>query len=117
MAITPLVIADDGNVAITVDAMKVDSQGDPGYIVSITNRTSDRVYAYSDVGWTMNGADVDDAVLRTTVDPGQTVEEFMWFDHRNIGSSSLDVLEDVEGAIVIEDFGTSAVIGEYAFAA
>ena len=60
--------------------------------------------------------DVDDAVLRTTVDSGQTVEEFMWFDHRDVGNT-LDNLEDVEGTIIIEGYDTSAIIGEYAFKA
>ena len=115
MAITPVVIADDDDVAITVTAKKVDSEGDSGYVVSITNRTSGKVYAYSDVGWSVKDADVDDAVLRAVVDSGQTVEEFVWFDHRDLSISSLDGLEDVEGAIVIEDFDTAAIIGEYAF--
>lgn len=88
-----------------------------GYVLTIANKTSGKVYAYSDVGWTVKGADVDDAVLRAVVDPGQTVQEFMWFDRRNVGVSSLDGLEDVEGAIVIEDFDTGAIVGEYAFKA
>lgn len=84
MTMDQLVIADDDDVAITVDAMKIDSEGDLGYVVSITNRTPGKVYAYSGSGWSVKGADVDDAVLRTTVDSGQTVEEFMWFDHRDV---------------------------------
>lgn len=112
-----MVVADDGNVTITADAKKVDSQGDLGYVLTIANKTPGKVYAYSDVGWTVKDADVDDAVLRAIVDPGQTTQEFMWFDRRNIGASSLDGLEDVEGVIVIEDFDTGAIIGEYAFKA
>ena len=95
--------------------MKVDSQGDPGFVVTIQNKTPGKVYAYSGTGWTVKESDVDDAVLRTVVDSGQTVDEFMWFDRGNVGGSSISNLEDVEGAIVIEDFDTAAIIGEYAF--
>ena len=117
MAIDQLVIADDDSVAITADAMKVDAEGDPGFVVSITNRTPGKVYAYSGTTWTVKGSDVDDAVLRTAIDPGQTVQEFMWFDRGEVGGSSLDNLEDVRGTIIIEDFDTSTIIGKYAFKA
>ena len=45
-----LVIADDDDVAITADAMKIDSEGDLGYVVSITNKTPGKVYADSGSG-------------------------------------------------------------------
>ena len=117
MTIDRVVVADDDDVVITADAMKVDSEGDPGFVLSITNKAPGKVYAYSGAGWSVKGSDVDDAVLRTVVDPGQTIEEFMWFDRRDLGGSALSNLADVEGTIVIEDYDTAAIAGEYAFKA
>lgn len=105
---------DDDNVSIAVDSMKVDDDGDPGYVLSIANNTDGKVYAFSDVGWTVNGAAAD-PVLMTTVDAGETVEAFLWFDRAETGLSSLKDLKDVEGAIIIQAFGSSAVIGTYPF--
>ena len=85
--------------------------------MTIANKTSGKVYVYSGIGWKVRGSSVDDPVLRAIVDPGQEVEEFMWFDHRSLGSNSVDALEDVEGTILVEDYDTGAIVGEYAFTA
>ncbi len=70
---------------------------------------------YSSPGWTVGGASVGDAVIRSLIDSGQTTEEFMWFDRGELGVGSLDGLKEVVGVLVVEDYATSAVIGEYAF--
>lgn len=113
----PVAIADDANVAITVVAKKLDTSGDPGYVLNIQNRTDRKIYVYSAEGWTVDGATVDDAVLLEEVDAGQTVEGFMWFDHESGGLTTLDSLKSVVGKIVVEDYATSAQLGVYAFQA
>ena len=110
-----VVIADDDTIGITVEAKKVDSSDDPGFVLKISNKTDGKVYVYSNPGWTVKGAQVNDPVLRALVDPGETSEEFMWFDHGNLPTSSLDGLKEVVGTLVVEDYGTSAILGEYGF--
>lgn len=113
-----MVVADDDNVTIAISAKKADSQGDLGYVLTIANKTPGKVYAYSGVGcWKVRGSEVDDPVLYVVVEPGQEVDEFMWFDRGSLGSGSLDALQDVEGVIVVQDYDTAAIMGEYAFAA
>lgn len=117
MPIVPVTVVDDDDVAITVDAKKADADGDIGFVLSIANKTDGKVYVYAAHGWKVNGSDVDDAVLRAVVEAGQTTEEFMWFDRGWLGVNTLDDLKGVEGVIVVEDYDTSAIVGEYAFKA
>ena len=84
--------------------------------MNIENKTAEKVYVYANPGWSVKGAQVDDAVLRAVVEPGQAVEEFMWFDRDGLGVDSLDGLVDVEGVIAVEGYDTAALVGEYRFA-
>ena len=113
--ITPVVIADDSNMYITVTGARVDADGDFGYVLSIQNRTDKKAYVYSAKGWTLKGADVPDPVLLQEVGAGDTVDGFLWFDHEEFGSGTPDDFATAEGVIVAEDFNTSAQIGSYAF--
>lgn len=100
---------------ISVEAKKVDSDLDPGYVLLLTNKTAEKVYVYANPGWTAKGVQVDDPVLRATVNPGQTVEEFMWFDRGGSGPDSLDDLVDIKGVIAVEGYDSAALVGEYQF--
>lgn len=117
MPIAAIAVADDDNVAIAASAKKVDADGDIGFVLNIANKTDGKVYVYAARGWKVNGSDADDAVLRAVVDAGQTAEAFMWFDRSWLGVSTLDDLKGVEGVIVVEDYATSALVGEYVFEA
>ena len=83
--------------------------------MEITNRSAGKVYVYAAPGWKVNGADAKDGVLRALVGPGETIEDFLWFDHDDVNTSSPSSLKNVEGTIAVEDYDTSAILGEYRF--
>lgn len=102
-------------MGITVTALKTDVDGDTGFVLEMTNRTSASVYVYSESGWKLDGAKVADPVLQVEVGPGETVEGFMWFDHEELNISSTDELSGVAGGIVVEDRDTGKRVGRYPF--
>ncbi len=95
--------------------MKTDVDGDAGYLLSITNNRDAKAWFYSSDAWTVNGTPTDQPVLRVAVYPGETAEEFMWFDHNTSSVASERDLTNVEGGIMVADAASSALVGTYPF--
>lgn len=102
-------------MAIVVTALKTDVDGDTGFVLEMTNRTPTNVYVYSESGWKLDDEKIADPVLQIEVDPGGTVEGFMWFDHEEIEFDTADELNDVVGGIVVEERDTGKRVGRYPF--
>lgn len=102
-------------MAITVTALKIDEDGDAGYVLSVQNKTDAMAYVFSEEGWTLGDAKVADPVFQMEVGAGDSVEGFLWFDREELSVDSLDELAKVSGALVAEDHDTLKRIGRYPF--
>lgn len=113
--IDPIVIVDDDNVTIKAVAKQLDIDDDPGFVLSIDNKTDKKIWVNAgESAWTVNGQEVNPPSLLIGVEPNDTVPDaFLWFDHVNLGTSSLDDLTGIFGDLVVEEYDTGEQIGEY----
>ncbi len=113
-ALDPAVtIADDATCSIVVTAKGVDWGGDPGYYLTITNKSDkDLSFSYASGSFSVNGKMADPALFES-VKAGKYAEAFMWFSHGEVGEG-MDALTAVEGTLEVYDSGYNTV-GSYEF--
>lgn len=110
------VIADDELCTITVTGIEEDLFGDPGYKMTLKNNTADKTLYFS-CPWdefTVNNKMVD-PLLSVTVKPGAYAEDFMSFDHDDIGGG-VEALKNIKGILEVSDDETFDLLREYNFA-
>ena len=111
--IAPVAIADDATCSITVTAKGTDFTGDPSYRLSVANKTDKALYFTAEKPFTVGGKSID-AGLGDSVDPGETIDITMYFDHEELGGG-VELLADVTGTINVEDDATESAIADYPF--
>lgn len=111
--IKPVTIADDSTVKIEVTGKGTDFTSDPGYRLSITNKTKKAFFLGAEDAFKVNGKEIE-AGLGDVLDAGDTVETFMYFSADELGGG-VEKLKDVEGTIVVFDDETEEKIGTYTF--
>jgi len=109
----PVSIADDSSVKIEVTGKGTDFVADPGYRLSITNKTNKSFFIGANGPFKVNGKELE-AGLGDVIDAGETVESFLYFEKDALGGS-VESLKGVEGTIVIFDEETEKELGSYAF--
>ena len=111
--ITPVTIADDDNCTIKVTGKGTDFTADPGYRISITNKGKKAIYITADDAFKVGDKEVE-AGLGEVVEPGETLETFLYFPKDDLGGS-VEALKNVTGTIVVGDDTTGDEIKDYPF--
>ena len=111
--IDPVVVADDGVVNITVTGKGTDFTGDPGYQLSITNKTDKAIYLIGEDEFTVGDKKVE-AGLGDELEAGETLETFVYFPKDDLGGA-LEALGVTDGTILVLDDKTDDELGRYAF--
>lgn len=97
--ITPIQVADDDVCKIEVIGKGTDFIGDPGYRLSITNKTQNTLAVAPEGAFKVNGNEIE-AILGEYVDPEGTVETFLSFPADQLGGG-VEQLGNVEGTILV----------------
>ena len=111
--IDPVAVADDAVSTITVTGKGTDFTGDPGYQLSITNKTDKAVYVIPEDDFTVGGKKIE-AGLGDELEPGETLETFMYFDKTDLGGA-LEALTTTDGVILVCDDETDDELARYTF--
>ena len=111
--ISPVVVADDSIVKIEVTGKGTDYTSDPGYRLSITNKSDQAIFIVADDMFKVDGREIE-AGLGDLIEAGETVETFMYFTASDLGGG-IDKLKDVKGVIAVGDDETSKELGKYNF--
>lgn len=112
--IEAVTIADDEHCTITVTGIGTDWSGDPGYAMTVTNKSDRAIDFSSKMGtFSVNGKMID-AYVYETIQPGKYVECFMYFSKSDLGGGT-EALSSVEGTLYIYDDASYEDIAEYAF--
>lgn len=111
--IQPVSVADDSVVKIEATGKGTDFTSDPGYRLSITNKTKKSFFIGATGPFKVNGKELE-AGLGDVIEAGETVETFIYFDKNELGGS-VEALKDVEGTIVVFDEETEKELGSYTF--
>lgn len=108
-----MVIADDDQAKIELTEKRVDEDADPGYVFEVTNKSDKAVYfTPHPESFTVDGVSLE-PYGAYSIQPGETFEAFVWFDHHELGSSDLESLKDVVGTIDLWDNETYDVLSSY----
>ena len=108
-------VVDDDIAKVSAHAQVLDEDGDMGYLLTIENKSDIPIYVTTVNGsFSVNGTLVD-PVLAESVPAGETVESYMFFWSKDLGTSSLDDLVAVEGTIEIWNDDSLETLGSYTF--
>lgn len=111
--IKPVTIVDDATIKIEVTGKGTDFTADPGYRLSITNKTDKAFFLGPENVFKVDGHEIE-AGLGDLLDPGDTVESFMYFSAEELGGG-VEKLKNVEGTIVVYDDESEEQLGTYTF--
>ena len=111
--IDPVVIADDETCTIKVTGKGTDFTADPGYRLSINNKTDATIFVSTMEKYKVNGTEID-AGIGEIVEAGDTVDSFMYFSKDELGGA-LDKLVDVNGTLIVYDDKTNDELASYDF--
>ena len=111
--IKPVTIVDDSTIKIEVTGKGTDFTADPGYRLSITNKTDKAFFLGAEDMFKVDGHDIE-AGLGDVLDAGDTVETFMYFSAEELGGG-VEKLKNVEGTIVVFDDESEEQLGTYTF--
>lgn len=111
---SPVVIADDDTVNLTIDGVGVDSLGDPGYNLQIQNNSTNTINV-----WVPEPVQMDNKDIRVytyiTLNPGTSTTTFLQLDVDDAGTSDYKELGQITGAIQVDNAETGEVLGTYEF--
>lgn len=108
-----VVVADDDKFAISVTGKGTDYTGDPGYRLSITNKTGKDVYLVAEDDFTVGGKAVE-AGLGDEVAAGETLETFVYFAKDDLGGGA-ETLTSVDGVIQVFNNDDDEEVAKYTF--
>lgn len=111
--ITPVKVADDSIIKIEVTGKGTDFVADPGYRLSITNKSDKTIFLGAEGDFKVDGKAAE-AALGDVLEPGDTIETFMYFSTDELGGG-VEKLKNVEGKIAVIDDETEKQVGSYAF--
>ena len=111
--IDPVTVADDAVTTITVTGKGTDFTGDPGYQLSITNKTGKAIYLVPEDDFKVGDKTIE-AGLGDELEAGETLETFVYFDKEELGGA-LDALTTTDGVILVLDDETDAELARYTF--
>ena len=111
--ISPVTIADDDKITITVTGKGTDYTGDPCYRLSITNKTGKAVYVVPEDTFKVGDKSVE-AGLGDEIEAGATIETEMYFATDELGGG-LEQLTTVDGTILVLDDNDDSELGKYTF--
>ena len=119
--IDPVVIADDDKVTLTVTGKGTDYTGDPGYRMTLVNKTQGTIGLDVEDVFTVSGAEVGaqagvtDADAEFSVEPGATSDAmFLYFPADEL-EGGIEKLVDVTGKISVYDEEQDDYIATYDF--
>lgn len=112
-AVEPVAVADDDKFTITVTGKGTDFTGDPGYQLSITNKTDKSVYLMPEGEFTVGDKKAEPG-LGEEVEAGATIESFMYFSQDELGGA-LEALVGADGVIQVLDYDSDDVVASYTF--
>lgn len=111
--IDPVTVADDAVTTITVTGKGTDFTGDPGYQLSITNKTDKSIYLIPEDDFTVGDKKVE-AGLGEELEPGEALDTFVYFAQDDLGGQ-LDALGVTDGVILVLDDATDDELARYTF--
>ena len=109
--IEPITITDDETCKIVVTGKGTDFTGDPGYRLSLTNNSGSSVFIVADDTFKVGKTEIAPG-MGEVVEPGKTVETFMYFPKDEVGGG-VDKLNAVSGKIIVGDDETGTQIATY----
>ena len=112
--LTPVTIADDEVCKIVVTSKGEDFTGDPGYSLTITNKSDKSIFVTDATdSFSVNGK-MATAYLNVSIKGGMYADSFMYFTRDELGGG-LDSLTAVEGEIEVYSDGDFEELGHYPF--
>lgn len=112
--LTPVTIADDEVCKIVVTSKGEDFTGDPGYSLTITNKSDKSIFVTDATdSFSVNGK-MATAFLNVSIKSGMYADSFMYFTRDELGGG-LDSLTAVEGEIEVYSDGDFEELGHYPF--
>lgn len=111
--IAPVTIVDDSIVKVEVTGKGTDFTADPGYRLSITNKTDKAFFLGAKDMFKVDGHEIE-AGIGDVLDPGDTVESFMYFSADELGGG-VEKLKNVEGTITVFDDESEEELGSFDF--
>ena len=119
--VSPVTIADDDKVTITVTGKGTDYTGDPGFRLTLVNKTQGTIGLDVEEAFTVGGAEVGaqagvtNADAEFSVEPGATSENmFLYFPADEL-EGGVEKLADVSGKISVYDEEQDDYIATYDF--
>ena len=111
--ITPVTIADDDDITIQVTGKGTDFTGDPGYRLTVKNKSKKTLYIVPKDSFKIDGKSIE-AGLGDVIDPGDEIDSFLYFSSQDVGGGA-DKLTKVEGEISVGDDDTSEELKSFKF--
>lgn len=107
------IIADDATCKIEVTGKSADYAGDPGYNLTITNKTDKAISVVATYGsFSVNGK-MCEAYIAQDVAAGKYADSFMFFFNEDLGGGGIDALTNVEGTLEVVNADTYDTITNY----
>ncbi|HAM14930.1 MAG TPA: hypothetical protein DCP91_03530 [Eggerthellaceae bacterium] len=110
-----IVLADDDKVTIKVTGKGTDYTGDPGFRLSIVNKTDKNIYVDTDEVTKVGDREIS-AGIGEVVNAGESYDDaFLYFDSEELGGG-VELLAAISGQIVIMDDDTEDELAKYPLA-
>ena len=94
------VLVDDDVCTVEVTGTYFDSAGDLRINLSIANHTDERLEIYDNGLWAVNGVYAE-TIFASTVDPGQTIDDYFFLKPDTLPVSEVDEIESLTGPMRI----------------
>ena len=109
-----MTIADDEVCKIVVTSKGEDFTGDPGYSLTITNKSDKSIFVTDATDSFSVSGKMATAYLNVSIKGGMYADSFMYFTRDELGGG-LDSLTAVEGEIEVYSDGDFEELGHYPF--
>ena len=111
--VEPITVIDNKTCTVKVTGKGNDFTGDPGYRLSVENKTKKAIYITADDVFKVGGKEVE-AGLGEVIDAGATVDTFIYFPKDELGGG-IEAVKDVSGKVIVGDDDTGDEIATYDF--
>lgn len=111
--IDPVTVVDDDTCSIVVTGKGTDFVADPGYRLAITNKSDEAIYISTMEKFKVGDVELD-AGIGEIIEPGATVDAFMYFSKDELGGGA-EKLAGVSGTLIAYDDKSGEELSSYEF--
>ena len=99
--VKPVELADSDNCTITLTGKGTDFTGDPGFRLSVKNKTKKAIYVTSDDEYKVGDKKIEPG-LGEVIEAGATTDAFLYFPKDDLGGG-VEALKNISGKIIVGD--------------